>query len=142
MQDDPYDLNRFILAQGPHWTQVQAELRAGRKRTHWMWFIFPQLAGLGLSQMSHHFGIKSRAEAEAYLDHPILAERLIEATRLVNASSGVTTQEIFGAPDYLKFHSCMTLFRRVSSEALFNEALAKFYAGTDDTETLRLLSEK
>ena len=107
---DPYDLRRFVEAQDPVFEQVCSELRAGRKQSHWMWFVFPQLKGLGHSAMAHRYGIASLAEAEAYIKHPILGLRLRECTRLVNLVEGRSIEQIFGYPDDLKFRSCMTLF--------------------------------
>jgi len=108
--DDPYDLARFVLAQGPVFERVCAELAVGRKESHWMWFIFPQLKGLGSSPTALRYGIDSLAEARAYLAHPLLGKRLRSCTQLVNRVEGHTAQAIFSYPDYLKFHSCMTLF--------------------------------
>ena len=108
--DDPCDLARFVLAQAPVFERVCAELAAGRKDSHWMWFIFPQLKGLGSSPTAERYGIGSLAEARAYLAHPLLGKRLRTCTQLVNRVEGRTAQAIFGYPDYLKFRSCMTLF--------------------------------
>ena len=113
---DPFDLRRFVDAQAGVYDSVLAELRAGRKRSHWMWFVFPQLRGLGHSSMALHFGISSTAEAEAYLGHPILGPRLRECTRLVNLIENRSIAEIFGYPDNLKFCSSMTLFARATIE--------------------------
>ncbi len=116
------------------------ELRAGRKRSHWMWYFFPQIQGLGWSSTSRKFAISGRDEAEAYLAHPVLGERLRECTRLVNAAEGRTAEEIFGYPDYLKFRSSMTLFSRVGSEPqVFLDALDKYFEGTPDERTLERL---
>ncbi len=139
---DPYDLERFLLAQAQHWDKALAELRDGRKRTHWMWFIFPQLAGLGHSAMARHYGIGSRAEAAAYLAHPVLGARLVEGTERANAVQGRTARDVFGAPDDLKFRSCMTLFARVGDEPAFGEALRLFYGGLEDAATRRLLETR
>lgn len=141
MKDSP-DLERFVQAQGPVYAQVRAELAAGRKRTHWMWFVFPQLRGLGESPTAHRFGIASLAEARAYLDHPVLGPRLIECTRLVNAVQGRTLGEIFGFPDDLKFRSCMTLFAALGGgeRAQFDAALEKYCSGERDERTLALLA--
>jgi uncharacterized protein (DUF1810 family) len=108
--DDTYDLARFVRAQHGVYARVLDELAAGRKRSHWMWFIFPQLKGLGSSPMAQHYGIGSLAEARAYLEHPLLGARLRECTALVNGLEGATAQAVFGYPDHLKFRSCMTLF--------------------------------
>ena len=135
------DLERFVAAQDPIYAQVRAELRSGRKRTHWMWFVFPQLRGLGESSTSRHFAIASLDEARAYLGHPVLGPRLLECTRLVNAIGGRTLRGIFGFPDDLKFHSCMTLFSVVASaeRAEFSAALEKYCGGERDERTLALL---
>lgn len=137
---DPFDLNRFVQAQNPVFGAVQAELSRGRKQTHWMWFVFPQVAGLGFSAMSQRYAIGSRAEAEAYLAHPVLGPRLIECTRLVLAVDGRTINAILGAPDDSKFRSSMTLFGAVSDEAVFDDALAKYFAGERDGATLEILA--
>lgn len=137
---DPFDLNRFVQAQNPVFGAVQAELSRGRKQTHWMWFVFPQVAGLGFSAMSQRYAIGSRAEAEAYLAHPVLGPRLIECTRLVLAVDGRTINAILGAPDDSKFRSSMTLFGEVSNEPIFDDALAKYFAGEPDGATLEILA--
>jgi uncharacterized protein (DUF1810 family) len=136
---DPFDLQRFLDAQAPVYPQVLAELRRGRKQSHWMWFIFPQFAGLGHSAMTQRFAIASRDEAVAYLGHGVLGSRLRECTALVNAVEGRTIREILGSPDDLKFHSSMTLFDAVSSDPEFAEAITKFYGGKPDQRTLDLL---
>ena len=136
---DPFDLQRFVDAQAPVYPRVLAELRHGRKQSHWMWFIFPQLAGLGRSPMARRFAISSREEAAAYLGHGVLGPRLRECTALVNAVEGRTILQILGSPDDLKFGSSMTLFAEVSSEPEFAAAIAKFYGGTPDQKTLELL---
>ena len=138
---DPFDLKRFVQAQDPVYRDVQGELARGRKQTHWMWFVFPQVAGLGLSAMSQRYAIGSRAEAEAYLAHPILGGRLSECTRLVLAVQGRTINTILGAPDDAKFRSSMTLFGAVSDEPIFAEALARYFAGERDEATLEILSK-
>lgn len=138
--DDPYNLQRFVAAQAPVFEQVCAELRAGRKETHWMWFVFPQIEGLGRSATARKFAIASRAEAEAYLRHPILGARLRECTRLANLVQGRSVGEIFGSPDDLKFRSSMTLFAAVASgNAVFDEALRKYFGGAGDPATLERL---
>jgi uncharacterized protein (DUF1810 family) len=136
---DPFDLQRFLDAQAPVYPRVLAELRRGRKQSHWMWFIFPQLAGLGHSAMAQRFAIASREEAVAYLGHGILRSRLRECTALVSGIEDRTVREILGSPDDLKFHSSMTLFGAVSSDPEFSAALAKFYRGKPDQRTLELL---
>jgi uncharacterized protein (DUF1810 family) len=119
---------------------VCAELRAGRKRSHWMWFIFPQLRGLGSSPSAQHYGLASLAEARAYLDHPVLGARLRECTRCLLLLEGRSAAEIFGYPDELKLRSCLTLFERAApQEELFSEALGKYYGGQPDPRTLELL---
>ena len=136
---DPFDLKRFVDAQAAVYPRVVAELRQGRKQSHWMWFIFPQLAGLGHSAMAQRYAISSRDEAVAYLGHAVLGPRLSECTALVNAVEGRTIREILGSPDDLKFHSSMTLFRAVSPNPEFNSAIKKFYRGVPDPKTLELL---
>jgi uncharacterized protein (DUF1810 family) len=137
---DPFDPQRFLDAQSSVYPLVLDELRRGRKQSHWMWFIFPQLAGLGHSAMAQRFAIASRAEAVAYLGHGVLGSRLRECTALVNGIEGRTILEILGSPDDLKFHSSMTLFGAVSSDPKFAVAITKFYGGTRDQRTLDLLS--
>lgn len=137
---DPYNLQRFVDAQSPVFERVISELRQGRKRGHWMWFIFPQISGLGHSAMAARFAISSRQEAEAYLDHPILGPRLRECTRLLTLVEGRTIQEILGYPDDLKFRSSLTLFARVTpDDRIFQDALDKFYGGGYDAMTLERL---
>jgi uncharacterized protein (DUF1810 family) len=134
---DPHDLERFVQAQAPVYPQVVDELRAGRKRSHWMWFVFPQLAGLGHSAMAQRYAIASLEEARAYLAHPVLGARLRECSALVLAAPPRDIHRIFGSPDDLKFHSCMTLFQRAAPrEAVFGECLARFFAGRPDASTL------
>ena len=134
---DPYDLQRFVDAQNPVFEQVCAELRQGRKRTHWMWFIFPQIKGLGSSPTAIEFAISSLQEAEAYLKHPILGPRLRECSRLVTLVEGRSINQIFGYPDDLKFHSSMTLFAGTTGEnQIFKDALKKYFAGELDRLTL------
>jgi uncharacterized protein (DUF1810 family) len=137
---DLFDLQRFVDAQAPVYPRVLAELRRGQKQSHWMWFIFPQLAGLGHSPMAQRFAIASRDEAVAYLDHGVLGPRLRECTALVNAVEGRTIREILGSPDDLKFCSSMTLFGAVSSDPEFAGAVEKFYGGMPDRKTLDLLA--
>jgi uncharacterized protein (DUF1810 family) len=138
--DDTFDLQRFLDAQASTYAAAHAELQAGRKRSHWMWYIFPQIRGLGSSPTSRHFAIASREEAAAYLAHPVLGARLRDCTQLVNAVQGRTAYQIFGDPDCMKFQSCMTLFAEVApDEAIFREALAKYYDGAPDQATLAKL---
>lgn len=137
MADDPFDLQRFVAAQAPVYERVRAELSHGRKQSHWMWFVFPQIAGLGHSAMAQRYAISSLAEAEAYLRHPVLGARLRECTGLVVAVEGKSAHEILGSPDDMKFHSCMTLFTRAAPhEDLFDAALEKYFDGRDDAQTL------
>jgi uncharacterized protein (DUF1810 family) len=134
---ESFDLDRFLEAQNPVFDEVRAELRAGRKTTHWMWFVFPQLAGLGYSWMSRKYAVSSRAEAEAYLAHPILGPRLIECTQLVNQVEGRSIEEIFGFVDAQKFRSSMTLFAQVAGDiSVFADALRKYFNGQPDTLTI------
>jgi uncharacterized protein (DUF1810 family) len=134
---DPYDLQRFVDAQNPIFNQVLAELRAGRKRSHWMWFVFPQIRGLGTSPTAKRFAVSSIAEAQAYLGHPILGSRLRECTRLVTEIEGRTIAEIFGYPDDLKFRSSMSLFAKaIPDNRLFTRAIAKYFPEGDDPLTL------
>src|SRR5438477_13206340 len=116
MNEDPFDLQRFLDAQSRIYPRVLAELRAGRKTSHWMWFIFPHIAGLGASTMSRHYAISGREEAAAYAAHPVLGPRLRECTALVNEVQGKTALEILGSPDDLKFRSCMTLFSSCTAD--------------------------
>jgi uncharacterized protein (DUF1810 family) len=138
--NDPFNLQRFADAQSPIFDQVRSELRGGVKRSHWMWFIFPQIKGLGYSQMSRKFAISSREEAKAYLEHPILGPRLIECTKLVNLIEGRAIEQIFGYPDDLKFQSCMTLFANATGNQVFVDALSKYFKGKSDSSTLEGLA--
>jgi uncharacterized protein (DUF1810 family) len=140
--DNENDLQRFVDAQEPRIADALAELRAGRKRTHWMWFVFPQLRGLGHSQMAWHFGLQSRAEAAAYLAHPVLGPRLRECVELVLAVRGRTAHEIFGSPDDLKLRSCLTLFAETEAgSSVFDRALRQYFDGQPDHATLELLAK-
>jgi uncharacterized protein (DUF1810 family) len=140
MESDPHNLQRFIDAQHPLYGQVRDELQAGRKETHWMWFIFPQVRGLGRSTTAEKYAIQSIEEANAYLEHPLLGFRLRECTQLVNGVVGRSIEEIFGYPDHLKFHSSMTLFAKASpAEKPFTTALDKYFNGDDDPKTLEQL---
>jgi len=135
--NDPYNLQRFVDAQNALFEQVCADLREGRKQGHWMWFIFPQLQGLGNSEMAVHFAITCRQEAEMYLKHPVLGPRIRECTRLVNLIEGRSITQIFGYPDDLKFRSSMTLFAAATSEnKIFNHALQKYFSGEPDRLTI------
>jgi uncharacterized protein (DUF1810 family) len=133
-------LQRFVDAQDPVYAQALAELHAGAKRSHWMWFVFPQIAGLGRSEAARKFAVASREEAQAYLRHPVLGPRLTESTRLVCLVEGRTAHQIFGAPDDAKFRSSMTLFAEAASEDhLFRQALQKYFGGEADALTLEKL---
>ena len=137
--DDPFDLERFVAAQAPVIDSVLTELRAGRKRTHWIWFVFPQIAGLGASAMALRYGIGGSAEAQAYLAHPVLGEGLRECVRLVIAADR-PLGEIFGSPDDMKFRSCVTLFAAVApDDAVFREAIQRCCGGAPDAATLAKL---
>ena len=134
---NPHDLQRFLSAQAPVIEQVRAELRAGQKRGHWMWFVFPQIAGLGHSDMARRYAIASLDEARAYAAHEILGSRLKECAALVVAVEGRSIGEIFGYPDDLKFHSSMTLFARTATDnSVFNDALRKYFGGEEDRATV------
>ena len=136
-----YDLDRFVLAQMHAYDGVLAELRRGQKTGHWMWFIFPQVAGLGSSDMSRRFAIASLDEAVAYLAHPVLGARLLECASAVLATRGRTAKEIFGPIDAVKLRSCATLFHRAApNEPLFGELLDRYYGGVEDEATDRRLA--
>lgn len=136
---DPHHLQRFVTAQATVIDDVRVELRAGRKRSHWMWFVFPQLRGLGLSATAQHYGIASLDEARAYLAHPVLGERLRECVGLMLQVPEADAHAILGSPDDLKFRSCLTLFALAApEEPLFKQALERFYAGEPDPRTLAL----
>ncbi|MDP3761340.1 MAG: DUF1810 domain-containing protein [Ramlibacter sp.] len=138
--EDRFGLSRFVQAQAAVYPQVVAELRAGRKRSHWMWFVFPQIEGLGHSAMAQRYAVGSLDEARAHLEHPVLGARLRECSALVLAVPAKTAHEIFGSPDDLKFHSSMTLFHRAApAEPVFGECLRKYFAGQEDTSTLARL---
>ncbi len=140
MKDDAYNLQRFVDAQKPVYEQVCAELRRGSKTGHWMWFIFPQIRGLGHSETARRFAISSRAEAAAYLEHPVLGARLRECTRLVTEVEGKRIEEILGYPDDMKFSSSMTLFAVATEEnEIFLAALEKYFGGERDGLTLARL---
>ena len=143
MANDPYDLERFTAAQATTFDTALAELKSGRKRSHWMWFVFPQMRGLGHSSTAQFYGITSLEEARAYLAHPVLGRRLEEATQAVLAISGSTLPEIFGSPDDMKFDSSMTLFDLASDapDNPYREALEKFCGGKRDQATLALLDK-
>ena len=141
MATDPFDLERFVGAQAPVIASVRAELAQGRKRSHWMWFVFPQIEGLGASAMAQRYALHSLDEAKEYAAHPVLGARLRECTELVLAVRGRTVHDIFGSPDDLKFHSCMTLFAMaVPEEPVFREALMRCFEGREDALTLKRLA--
>jgi uncharacterized protein (DUF1810 family) len=139
LSNDPYNLDRFVRAQAADYDQALSEMRDGKKRSHWMWYIFPQIEGLGHSPMSRRYSIKSAAEARAYLDHPLLGPRLRECANVVNTVVGRSALEIFGSPDDMKLRSCATLFARVSDDGVFEQLLRKYFNGQPDDETLRRL---
>ena len=134
-------LERYVKAQAPVYAQALAELKRGSKQSHWMWYVFPQVAGLGHSAMSHTYAIQSLEEARDYLAHPVLGARLRECCRTVMALDGKTAHEIFRSPDDLKFRSCLTLFARAApDEPLFDDLLVKYFGGQEDPATLELLA--
>jgi uncharacterized protein (DUF1810 family) len=140
MASGTWDLERFVTAQAPVWAQVCTELAAGRKQSHWMWFVFPQLRALGRSATARFFGLEGAAEAAAYWAHPLLSRRLRHGAQLVLAVEGRSVHDIFGSPDDLKLRSCMTLFEAVApGEPVFADVLARFYEGVRDPATLDLL---
>lgn len=139
--DDPFNLTRFTSAQAPDYNRALSELRAGAKHSHWMWYVFPQFAGLGRSSLSQRYAIRSRAEAEAYLAHPMLGPRLLECAAALLAHRDRSAREIMGTPDDLKLRSSATLFATVSDEPVFKELLDQFFDGQPDPETLRLMRE-
>ncbi len=142
-KSDPYDLNRFVEAQSPVYDQALAELRAGRKRTHWMWFVFPQIEGLGSSDTARFYAIADRAEAAAYLKHPLLGPRLRQCAAALLGVEGRTGLEILGSPDDLKARSCMTLFAELpDADPVFRQVLEKYYAGEPCRRTLEILDAR
>ncbi len=137
---DPFNLDRFVAAQEPIYPDVLAELRAGRKASHWMWFVFPQIAGLGSSPTARHFALRSVDEARAYLDHPVLGTRLRECVGILLGMEENSAFAIFGSPDDLKLRSSLTLFAAAApDEMMFAEALKKFFGGIPDDATLKRL---
>ena len=137
---DPFDLERFVIAQDSAYARALAELRSGRKESHWMWYVFPQMRGLGFSPAARKYGIANLDEARAYLDHPVLGPRLREVTEAVLAIEGSSAYDIFGSPDDLKLRSSATLFAQASPKgSIFEQLLAKYYDGAPDPATLRLL---
>ncbi|KQQ30901.1 calpastatin [Methylobacterium sp. Leaf123] len=143
MPDDAFDLNRFVDAQDGLYEDALAELRNGRKQSHWMWFIFPQIAGLGSSAMARRYAIRSLDEARAYLAHPLVGERLRTCTRTANAWENRSAHALFGAPDDMKFRSSMTLFAQAApDDPDFAQALATFFEGRPDPLTLEKLKQR
>jgi uncharacterized protein (DUF1810 family) len=137
---DPYDVNRFVEAQRDNYEPALAEIRAGRKQSHWMWYVFPQFAGLGFSPTSQRYAIKSVAEARAYLEHPVLGPRLVECAEAALGLVGRSAREVFDFPDDLKLRSSATLFASVAPPgSVFDRLLAKYFQGERDDQTLRLL---
>jgi uncharacterized protein (DUF1810 family) len=140
--NDTFDLSRFISAQDNIYDSVLAELRNGRKRTHWMWYIFPQLDGLGHSATAKHYAINSLEEARQYLNHPVLGQRLMECAEAVFAVEGRSASEIFGYPDNLKLKSSMTLFAYIAAPgSVFSRVLDKYFNGEQDALTLQILDK-
>lgn len=138
--DDPYNLRRFVEAQEDDYERALSEIRSGRKRTHWMWYVFPQIDGLAFSATAKHYAIKSLDEAKAYVDHPILGPRLLECAEAVLQTEGRSAKEIFGSPDDLKLRSCATLFAcALPPGSVFDRLLKKYYPGGPDERTLQLL---
>jgi uncharacterized protein (DUF1810 family) len=141
--DDACDLDRFVRAQERDYDQALSELRSGQKQSHWMWYVFPQFHGLGLSPTSRRYAIRSAAHAEAYLRHPILGPRLIEIAEVAAGIKGRSAFQVFGSPDDLKLRSCATLFASVSpAGSVFERLLARYFDGEPDSETLRLLGRQ
>jgi len=140
MNNDPYNLQRFLEAQAMNYDDALAELKAGEKRSHWMWYVFPQYKGLGMSRMSQEYAIRSLDEARAYLEHPILGDRLLECSETVLSIDDYSAFDILGSPDDMKLRSCATLFAVVSPpDSLFMQILDRFYQGEKDGQTLDLL---
>jgi uncharacterized protein (DUF1810 family) len=138
--DDPHDLNRFVEAQRDVYARALAEIRSGRKRSHWMWFVFPQIAGLGVSATARRYAIRDLAEAQAYLDHPILGKRLAECAEAALGVEERSAFEVFGSPDDMKLRSCATLFARVSPPgSVFHRLLGRYFGGEPDDKTNSLL---
>ena len=142
MKPDAFDLSRFVEAQAHVYDQALAEIRAGRKQSHWMWYVFPQFQGLGVSPTSHHFAIRSAAEASAYLAHPTLGPRLLDCAESVLRIQGRSALEIFGSPDDMKLRSCATLFASVSaSGSVFHRLIDEYFEGERDDRTIQLLAD-
>jgi uncharacterized protein (DUF1810 family) len=143
MPDDPHDLARFVEAQAGDYDQGLAEIKSGRKRSHWIWYVFPQVDGLGFSSMSRRYAIKSVDEAKAYLAHPVLGKRLVEICEAALAVEGKSAHDIFGSPDDMKLKSCATLFASVSpSDSVFERLLDKYFQGERDGKTLKLIGSE
>ena len=141
--DDPYDLDRFVRAQERDYEQALSEIRSGQKRSHWMWYVFPQLHGLGFSSTAQKYAIRSVAEAEAYLRHPILGPRLVQIAEAAAGLESRSAVEVFGSPDGMKLRSCATLFARVSpAGSVFERLLVRYFDGEPDAETLRLVASQ
>lgn len=142
MTDDPHDLARFVDAQSAGYAEALAEIRGGRKRSHWMWYVFPQIDGLGSSPTARRYAIRSVAEARAYLAHPVLGPRLLEIAEAALAIKGRTAAEVFGTPDDLKLNSCATLFAAVTPPgSVFARLIDRYFDGERDGRTLRLIGE-
>jgi uncharacterized protein (DUF1810 family) len=142
-EQDRFDLDRFVEAQADNYGEALAELRAGQKRTHWSWYVLPQIKGLGASAMSARYAISGAREAKAYLDHPLLGARLLETIAAMNAHQGVSAEEILGSVDAQKFRSCVTLFASLSAGGSpFHVALARFFSDTPDRSTLAILARQ
>jgi uncharacterized protein (DUF1810 family) len=138
---DPFNLNRFIEAQASNYGEALTELRTGRKETHWSWYVFPQIHGLGSSAMSVRYAINSMAEARSYLEHPVLGLRLRDCVKAMNAHRGMSADQILGDIDAQKFHSCLTLFAQAApSDTIFNDALKKYFGGAPDAATLAIIA--
>lgn len=139
---DPWDLHRFVEAQRDTFSIALDEIRQGKKRSHWMWFVFPQLAGLGFSSMAQYYAIHSTAEAQAYLNHPLLGSRLLEISQALSSLQGKSAREILGEPDDLKLRSCLTLFSQLDqAPPIFRELLQQYFDGEPDARTLQLLKQ-
>ena len=136
---DSYNLQRFLDAQQGVYEQALTEVKNGRKSSHWIWYIFPQLKGLGMSYNAQYYGIRDKEEAEAYLAHPVLGERLREITWTFLQLENTTAQEVFGSLDAMKLLSCMTLFNEVASDDLFQRVIVQYYQGMSDTTTMKML---
>jgi len=140
-RDGPHDLARFVRAQEGDYARALAEIRGGRKRTHWMWYVFPQFDGLGVSPTSRHYSVKSVEEAHAYLQHPVLGPRLVECAELLLAIDGASALDILGSPDDMKLRSCATLFAHVSpGRSVFHRVIDKYFGGQPDWRTLALMT--